>query len=636
MRSVLLDQTGNRRGKLGAVLLPVSQTVNRDAQGFGITGGNRIVKADTLNETTIATITGIGNNHVVEGALLGTTTGKTDNNHRYSFVSRKKDPELYRFFRETQSADRHRGAIAHPVYRAKHPIDPGFCYSAHAMKEISEKNAPTTAGANIKNILEWLALAHGRVGSDDAEPLLRQLQLLRETAVANNQRTKVLDLLYTQVQRVVQTELSRLNEISLPVSRKLRLRVRTILELLETLAQDYFNTLAELFDPQSSEHMLAPEASLRRAMHAIAWQIRIYNLIASPTRLGLWQQFHAGFSSARRLGLDAKAGPSGSPTVQRIYTDTLLAAIAQPASFSSAELEFISDYIENCTPALELFDTPPLDSDSVFWTDPEKDFPAQAMIRRSPSADGRAQYFSCTAIAAACEQHRLEIDKGTSTSALGLPDFAASHAGKSVLARLARLWGKPSKRKFPRRHQSYRTHLCAGLHDLWTLLRSANEQATLSEWMVTNESPDGYALMHMSGHTEDLRPGDIVALKASSGDSRQPLAWNICIIRWAISENPEHVEVGLELLASKAMAVEVAQPSQREAGKMAALILPGMPPLRPNESLVLPSGIVTADSRRLLVLIEGENLEIREMRIAHIDEQTSAIEVFSVLPDPTA
>ena len=69
---------------------------------------------------------------------------------------------------------------------------------------------------------------------------------------------------------------------------------------------------------------------------------------------------------------------------------------------------------------------------------------------------------------------------------------------------------------------------------------------------------------------------------------------------------------------------------------MAALILPGMPPLRPNESLVLPSGIVTVDSRRLLVLIEGKNLEIREMRIAHIDEQTSAIEVFSVLPDPTA
>ena len=31
--------------------------------------------------------------------------------------------------------------------------------------------------ANIKAILEWLALAHGRSGSDDADPLLRQLLL---------------------------------------------------------------------------------------------------------------------------------------------------------------------------------------------------------------------------------------------------------------------------------------------------------------------------------------------------------------------------------------------------------------------------------------------------------------------------
>jgi hypothetical protein len=89
--SVLLDQTGNRRGQLGTIALPVGQTINGNAQALGITGSDRVVETDTLNETTVTAIAGIGNNHVVEGALLGAATGKTDNNHRYSFVSWKKD-----------------------------------------------------------------------------------------------------------------------------------------------------------------------------------------------------------------------------------------------------------------------------------------------------------------------------------------------------------------------------------------------------------------------------------------------------------------------------------------------------------------------------------------------------------------
>ena len=504
------------------------------------------------------------------------------------------------------------------------------------MNDLNTKAPNKDADSSIKSILEWLALAHGRTGSDDAEPLLRQILALRAAAVPNAQRTKLLDLLYAQSQRVVEAELAQLREISLPVSRKIRQRIRILLELLETLTQDYFNTLAELFDPEEKTGLRAPEISLRRAMHAISWQIRIYHSIASPTRVGLWQQLHAAFSSARRLGIATSQGQHSGQSIQRIYTDILLAAIAQPASFSSAELDFISTYVGHSTPTLELLDSPPLTSGSIFWIDPDKDFPAHALIRRSPSADTPVLYFSCDEIAQICEDHRAELSKGNTTSALRLPKFAASHAGISVLRRLSRLWGHPSKRKFPRRRQSYRAHLCAGLDGLWNLLRFPEGNAILSEWMITNESPDGYSLMHMSGETESLRVGDIVALKAIGEHAEAVPAWHVCIIRWAISENPEHVELGLELLAATATAAEIAQPFDlgNKNGKIAVLILPEKPPLRPNQSLVLPPGILNDDMRRIIALIETENLEIRELRTTKLDEQTSAIEVFSVLPDP--
>lgn len=493
--------------------------------------------------------------------------------------------------------------------------------------------SPAAPDANIKSILEWLALAHGHHGAEYIDQLLRQLLLLRETPAPNVQRAKVLDLLYAQAERIVCAELPPLHDASLPISRKLRRRVRLILELLEMLTQDYFNTLSELFDPLTTMPSRSPLTSLRRVMHCIAWQIKVNYLVAAPSCQGLWQQLHAAHGTARRLGLIHKPEGADGQSIERIYMSILLAAIAQPASFSSREQDFITHYIERCDELPELCEIPPENSDSVFWIDLDKDIPAHALIRRSPGADMQVLYFSCQAIAARALNQRSELARGSSAANLGLPSFANSHAGQGVLLRLHHLWGQPAKRRFPRRRQSYRANLCTGLDQLWQLTKTPNARIEHSEWMVTNESPEGYALMHIAGDTETLRVGDIVALQAQDETIDNNQTWRICVIRWAISENPEHVELGLQLLASSAVAAEVFLPTKPAAGKIAALMLPETPPLRPNPSLVVPSDLLKENSGNIIVLIESHNLEIRQIRTSNIDEQTSSIEVFSVLPD---
>lgn len=489
--------------------------------------------------------------------------------------------------------------------------------------------------SRIKGILAWLAMTHGRAqGADDADPLLRQLMLLRDSPAPGPQRIKLLDLLYGHCEQIVRSELPRLKDIALPITRRQRQRVRILLDLLEAIAQDYFNTLADLFDPQGSSSPKMPHLSLRRAMDAIAWQIRIYHLIAAPTGPGLWQQLHAAFRTSRRLGVQSQASGASAKSIEDIYTATLLAAIAQPASFSSAELQFIADYIADCLPPLMLADSPPpADGDAVFWIDPDKDFPAHALVRRAPAAETGVLYFSCSETAVRARQHREALNNGSTAEQLGLPAFAATHAGLGVLNRLANLWGKPVKRKFPRRRQSYRALLCAGIDQLWQLAKTPEQPPDSSEWMVTNESPDGYSLMHMSGITDELRVGDIVALQALGDRAESGHAWHVCIIRWAISENPEHIELGLQLLAARAIAAEIAHPYELDGGSVNALILPETPPLRPHQALVLPTGLLRENTRRIVVLVERENLEIRQVQATHLDEQTSSIEVFSVLPD---
>lgn len=500
------------------------------------------------------------------------------------------------------------------------------------MDTTPENPALLASETNIKSILGWLALAHGRTGSEDADQLSHQLLLLRETAVPTDQRIKLLDLLYGQAERIVEAELPQLREVSLPVSRKIRQRVRALLDLLETLTQDYFNTLAEMFDPLGASTLRPPHTSIRKAMHAISWQINISHLLASPTTIGIWQQLHAAFRTAKRIGQENFPGPAGTPSIQRVYTNILLAAIAQPASFSSAELEFIRDYIERSPLEILLLKEPPPDDTGVFWIDLERDFPAHALVRRGPPPDTQVLYFSCDEMARRANQHRTDLQKGVTSHALDLPVFAETHAGKGVLQRLASLWGQPAKRRFPRRRQSYRANLCSGLDQLWRLMKTPGKHVPLSEWMVTNESPDGYALMHMSGHTENVRVGDIVALQSLSEDSGDPV-WRICIIRWAISENPEHIELGLQMLAPKAIAVEIAYPYELESTKVAALILPPTPPLRPSQSLVVPTGLLKENARRIVVLMEEDNLQIHELQTTRLCEQTNTIEIFSVSPN---
>ena len=491
------------------------------------------------------------------------------------------------------------------------------------------------ADGRSKAIMEWLALANGRTGSDDADQLLRQVLLLRgEAAIHAGQRTHLLDLLFEQAERIVLAQLPLLLDVTLPVSRKVRHRVSIIQEFLDVLIQEYFNTLSDLFDPRTTSPVRPPQETLRRIMTCIAWHIRISHLVASPNGVGIWQQLHAAYRSSRRLGLAETPGPDGEPAIEQLYLHVLLAAIAQPASFCSSELDFISNYIASCVRPVDILENPPLDRTGVFWVALDQDFPAQALARRLPPGDTFALYFACDIVARDTREQLAALVKGAPASSLGLPDFADTPAGRGVLRRLGLLWGRPATRKFQRRRQSYRVNLCAGLEQLWQLMRHPETERPISEWMVTNESPDGYSLMHMSGETTHLRVGDIAAVRPKGEHAAEPVQkWHVGIVRWAVSENPEHIELGMQQLATGAIAAQIIRPVELEAGRLFALILPEMPPLRTGQALVAPTGQLKEQENRLIVLVEHDNVEIREVRPTALTEQTSSIEVFSVEPD---
>lgn len=489
--------------------------------------------------------------------------------------------------------------------------------------------ASASSQENVRAIFTWLD-APPPANAADSLPLLHMhLASLRSSQSTPEQHAIALERLYTRGISAVTTLVPALTDVLLPLPRKTRQLVRSIQDLLQVLAEDLLATLNMNNEQMIRGTRQTPDLTLWRSLDALAQHLLISDLAASPAGIGIWRQLHQTYDTALRLRI-ADNQPGGVPCrLQDVYFSAVLLGCAQPASFTSNEVDFVAAYLKSFVRLVDLN----IEATAKFWIDPTRDSPPIACARKQPPPETPAYHFSCDRIAALLKQQLTALDAGNTPEQLKLPDFSATPAGQGVLRRLITYWGEPGKRRFPRRRQNYRAALCAGLDSLWHLFQEGEAAAIeTSSWMITNESPDGYATMHVSGKTGSLSVGDVVALRTESGEN-----WQIGIIRWALSENQEHLELGLQILATRAVPALLALPAASGGRKrLSVLILPKIKSLRPTEMLVVPSGALDEQSSNLILIIEKENLEIREVRSTQLDEQNSHIEVFSIEPDPSA
>ena len=499
--------------------------------------------------------------------------------------------------------------------------------------EPDSAEASALAQAGMRAVFQWLDTPPALQPADELAPLRTHLAALRDTPATAHQRASALDRIYARSTSVVTRLLPALTDVSLPVPRKTRQMIRSLQDLLQMLAEDMFQTLDD-FDEHLIRGLRRPkELTLWRTLRALVQHLLISDLAASPSGNGVWQQLHQVYATARHLGLTDSTPEGEQNSLQAIYFSALLLGCAQPASFTSREINFVADYLERfATFATPLNEENPAD-ESVFWVDPQRDAPAFACSRKTAAPDTPVFYFSCARIATLLAEQLTALDAGSTAQQTGLPDYADTTAGHGVLRRLASYWGHPGKRRFQRRRQNYRAVLCAGLESLWQLFQDDDTAASdVSNWMITNESPDGYAIMHVSGKTGKLAVGDIAAIRTESGKD-----WQICLVRWALSENPEHLELGLQILAPRAVPAILALPADTIGSdnnrRLPVLILPEIPLLRSTQTLVVASGELHDQNNKLFLIVEQENVEVREIRTTHLDEQTGRVEVFSIQAD---
>lgn len=493
---------------------------------------------------------------------------------------------------------------------------------------------PDTGEADARSIADWLATQPSDDTMQELVRLRTHLSALHANRPAPAQLQKLLDLLHTRTISAVDRLTPRLFNVRLPISLPTRRTVRSMQDVLELLAVLYAASVEDAEGRLVRGLGQPPELSLWRAIDALARTLFLSDLISAPALPGIWQQLHATFASARQRGLDTLPSGDADGSCRQRYQRALAIGSAPPSAFTAHEWQCIDSYVRIHADRISFGATPNGTDDAfLFWVDLQQDMAPVAHGRRPMPEHANALGINCQGLDQCTDEGRLLLRQGARPDAIGLPSDVPPRLARTLLRRLKNIWGTPRKRRFPRRRQSYRATLCFGFEHISELLKNpaADAPFAASEWMVTNESPDGYAAMHVAGRPQKLQIGDLIALRIN--ESVTPGEWQIGLVRWALSENPEHLEVGLQILSPRALPAQLALPGQNGADRHPALLLPAVPPLRNKEVMATDPGLLFDQAGKLVLMIESGRVEIREVRLAGVHEQSANVDLFLIEPD---
>ncbi|MBI4985789.1 MAG: hypothetical protein HZC24_10745 [Rhodocyclales bacterium] len=472
----------------------------------------------------------------------------------------------------------------------------------------------------LSTALAWLAAPPAADPLRDLNPLRKHLTALAALGIPPLQHLKLLELFQERADLVAAALKSLLLDATLPVAKHLRIVAIGLANVHESLTAGYLACLREI-PPASLHNLPRCEADLAAAgLTNLSQQFEIVHLVSAPLTSDFWLRACAVFGSA---GTDPAPGAHAA----RLQMKSLLAlAAVQPEGFAPRELAFLASYLRLQGAAVEIREASAAHYSGDFWLDPLHGKDPAAGVRLPPTPDATL-FYSCAALSRVAGQHLYRLEQGARPEDLGLPPEASAMDNRHALALAAERWLKPRRRQNPRRAHGHRVQLCTRIETLWSGTDDA--AATVSDWMIVNEGPGGYAVMHVAGELAGIVAGSAVGMRSAPDKP-----WGLCVVRWAHSENPEHIEFGLELLAAQAEPVRIAR-RDAAAAQLPALLLPALPALQRGEALLLAKGCFSPGR---FTLIEAGNGRVRvaECSSGSLVLHTACIELFEFVRDFSA
>jgi len=452
---------------------------------------------------------------------------------------------------------------------------------------------PTAAGETRRfelapeQVPAWLATLPKEDPAKAGRMILEQLVPLNRSRVRITLRQDVTEGFLGFVEHLLPRLDAALASGTLPLSHQGRHAAGLAEELLTELAYSYKLLLVEqsrrLFGFASSGRALLP---VTRAMQMLAQRLKLgYRMYATNPK-SVWLELHELYQFALRRGLAGRSLIDGGETPLAIYRGALLLAFAEPLKLMQGDLDRVAAWLERFGTKATLAPAGQQKSgQGLFLLKSQRDLPGYALSKRHhPVPQGHDLLLNTLPLAEHLLDQLARLSAGESAESLGLPPEANDSAFRDLMGRLVKHWGAVPNRRFTRLRTHARVEVCVGIRGIWEFLNSRGAtKPGNGEWMVTNESPRGFALMHVKGPIEPIRVGEVVGLR-----TRDSNTCHICVVRWVLSDNPEHLELGLEELAPTARPVSIRKTRGGAQESERVLLLPEVPSLNQAPAILAP------------------------------------------------
>jgi hypothetical protein len=499
----------------------------------------------------------------------------------------------------------------------------------------------TDALLMLEPLLGWIQAEPDAAPDRELELAATHFQALARLDLPPERVLGLLDLFYGRVFDLAGRFRARLMGCGLPLSRHLHLPLRRLVRLCGDLAAAYFGVARALAADLTRTQRLGDQSLGAHAMDLVseAWVVAAMGGMSAPFEL--WGTAHSLFLTLGGPSAEAGLLAAGrDDRTIRAYKRLMALAVIQQESFSAREIGWVADFLDE-TAGLTRLEALEEGCTSGYWIDPAQDAPPVALARRRPPPVEGLLHLATDPLARLLTERLERLDGGLDeepadvvdevvavTVQADLPQGLAARELVVLMRRLRESWAMPPLRELPRRRRQDAAEVCLGLRSIWELFQHGQTEADISDWVVLNESPGGYALMSTGDVSGALHAGMALALRRH-GEPR----WSLGVVRWIRTENPSEVELGLQVVAVGATPVRLGFRSGQVREMVHGLLLAPMGEVRRHQAIMAPAG--THSSRRFVYVHEGlDRLYVAQGRLLSLDVQTAGVELFQFELDP--
>jgi len=502
-----------------------------------------------------------------------------------------------------------------------------------------------TRGANDdgefspERVRAWLSSLSAADTLGTAQALIDRLVAFNNAELHSRLRLRLLDMFRDHADWLLPQLESRIARAQPPLAGNHRQVAYFIEKLLKELAAGYSHAVLRV--PRawlSIGFKRQLHLPLLRAMDFHARRLALSQRLYARSPGAVWGEMHQLYRLARDWGLAEREAESPPISPLRVYRDCLLLAFAQPTKLNHGDFPRVQSYLATHGDLAEVTAAARVgDPLCVFAIDPSRDKPGVAYAKRADAGFENGELLLSThKLVEQLQQQLKKLHDGIPASSLGLPDEAARLQYQELLQRLVAHWRGERKNRTARTRFHPRVELWVGLRDIWRLLRAESPQDTpaaditqretpakASEWIISNESSRGYALKYMSGSLPAVNVGEIVALR-----SKEKGSVYVCLVRWILSNSPEHFEVGLQQLAPVVVPAVYKSSELERVAPEPILFFPEVPAQKRAPAVVAPPNRLRSNEEFSLRHRRGR-LSLRASRVI---EKTPSIELIEVAP----